>query len=66
MSNKGQKALAVQVLHLRNESAKYKAVNFRLNNEIRSLQSAQLSMLEPSLFRAFAKWIAKWFKYRKA
>lgn len=66
MTAKGQKALAGQVQHLRNENNKLKSMNFRLNNEIRLLQSAQLSMLEPNLFKAFAKWVKKWFNYRKS
>jgi len=66
MSNKGQKALAGQVQHLRNENNKLKSMNFRLNNEIRLLQSAQLSMLEPNLFKASWKWINKWRNYRKS
>lgn len=66
MSNQGQKALAAQVATLRTENSKLKAMNARLHNEIRILQSVQFSMLEPNLFKAFWKWFKKWHKYRES
>lgn len=65
MSNQGQKALANQVNHLRNEYAKMHSRNIRLTNEVRLLQSIQLSMLEPYFFRALWKWFMKWRNFRK-
>jgi len=65
MSNKGQKALAGQVQHLRQQNAQQNARNTRLNNEIRLLQSVQFSMLEPNFFRALWKWFRKWRNFRK-
>jgi len=64
MSNKGQKALANQVNHLRNEYAMMHDRNIRLNNEIRILQSVQFSMLHPPFFQALLQWLRKWFAYR--
>lgn len=64
MSNQGQKALAGQVNHLRGQMAQMKSRNFRLNNEIRTLQSVQLSMLMPNFFISFWQWFRKWRNFR--
>lgn len=66
MSNKGTKTLAGQVAHLRMESQNLKSMNARLNNEVRVLQSVQLSMMEPYFFKALLKWIKKWINYRQS
>lgn len=64
MSNQGQKALANQVNHLRNQYAQMNVRNNRLTNEIRLLQSNQFSMLSPSFFRAMWQWFKKWRHFR--
>lgn len=64
MTNQGQKALSGQVQNLRNSLAQVNGRNFRLNNEIRVLQSNQFAMLEPSFFRAFLTWFRKWRNFR--
>ena len=66
MSNKGQKALAGQVHALRADIVKLKGMNLRLTNEVRQLQSVQLSMLQPYFFKALLKWFMKWRNYRKS
>lgn len=64
MTNTGQKALANQVNHLRNEYAKMHDRNTRLTNEVRLLQSVQLSMIESSFFVGLWHWFRKWRNFR--
>jgi len=51
---------------MRGENANLKGMYLRSNNEVRKLQSVQLSMLTPSFFVALWKWFIKWHNFRKS